>query len=140
MVESNIVGVTGFGIGGIQNFDNDDKGLDNYAEGNFVRLTSDGRSIADADDGVRLDDTIGAISTNSVACNTIAFDGETSVKPGAGVGNDNPIYGNSIHSIGSIGINLSPFRITLNDADDGDCGPNRLQNYPKILSATINTV
>lgn len=78
------------------------------------------------------------------AANVIAFNGTN------GVGMDSigssawSIVGNSIHSNGSLGISLngrcndgssSPYH---NDDGDGDSGPNGLQNYPVITTATIS--
>lgn len=48
------------------------------------------------------------------------------------------VIGNSIHSNGLLGIDLTPSfsdtegKVTLNDSDDADTGPNNLQNFPVI--------
>ena len=166
LVQDNIVGFADFAAGGIQDFGNDgegihvrssnnqigantvgfsgDDGLDiegfeNYVQGNFIGATNDGRSIANAGDGVGFDSTGGAISGNAVVFNTIAFNGGVGVELGGGVGNDNSVYGNSIHSNAGIGIDLGANGITPNDPGDGDTGPNKLQNYPTVLSATLDT-
>lgn len=56
-----------------------------------------------------------------------------------GAGNTgNRILGNSIHSNGGLGINLSlpsTFGRTLNDPKDPDKGPNSLQNFPVLTEA-----
>ncbi len=48
------------------------------------------------------------------------------------------ISGNSIHSNGGIGIDLNHNNVTLNDPLDSDAGPNNLQNYPVLTSATTS--
>ena len=54
------------------------------------------------------------------------------------------ILGNSIFSNGGLGIDLTivfdgPCGITDNDNCDTDFGPNKLQNYPLLTSATSGT-
>ena len=50
----------------------------------------------------------------------------------------NSILQNSIHSNGLLGIDLAGNGITENDEDDSDTGPNNLQNFPEISSATYD--
>jgi hypothetical protein len=64
------------------------------------------------------------------------------------VSSDGDLYNwisqNSIYSNGGLGINLvnhnpstePPGTVTPNDSGDGDLGPNELQNFPVILSAS----
>ncbi|MEM1083087.1 MAG: hypothetical protein AAGI48_03125 [Verrucomicrobiota bacterium] len=68
------------------------------------------------------------------AGNVIAFNGDQGVIV-AGTALGNPISVNSIHSNGSIGIDLGFNGFSPNDADDPDSGPNNLQNFPVLSSA-----
>ena len=85
--------------------------------------------------------------TEAGAGNIVAFNGTLCDVHHAGVivsGSDatgNRIEGNSIFSNGGLGINLKivfdgPCGITDNDNCDTDIGPNNLQNYPVLTSAT----
>lgn len=54
----------------------------------------------------------------------------------------NKISCNSIYDNGDLGIDLFPFGLNLNDANDTDSGPNMCMNFPVIVSAeywTYNT-
>jgi len=66
--------------------------------------------------------------------NVIEYNGGAGVAVTAGEGNE--ISGNQIFDNEGLGIDLGPFRgVTTNDPGDMDSGPNRLQNYPVLLSA-----
>jgi parallel beta-helix repeat protein len=45
-----------------------------------------------------------------------------------------PILGNSIYNNNGLGIDLRGDGVTYNDVGDADNGPNRLQNFPVVLS------
>ena len=75
--------------------------------------------------------------------NVIAYNGHA----GIAVGRDamdtsvgNRFSGNSIHDNGGLGIDLGGDGVTANDAGDGDPGPNILQNFPVLSTATSNGV
>lgn len=55
---------------------------------------------------------------------------------------NNSVRGNSIFANGLLGIDLGGDGVTPNDPGDADSGPNNLQNFPVITSATVmgNTV
>ena len=53
-------------------------------------------------------------------------------------GTKNTIRFNSIHDNDSLGIDLSPERLTPNDRKDIDIGANNLQNFPLLDSASIS--
>lgn len=79
--------------------------------------------------------------TTSGAGNTIAFNGGRGVFEGSGPGNgyNNSFLGNSIFANGGLGIDLGGDGVTPNDIGDADTGPNQLQNYPVIASASRRT-
>lgn len=75
--------------------------------------------------------------TTASAANTIANN------RGVGVfvesnSNQNAILGNSVHSNGSLGIDLAPPGPTPNDPGDADIGANDLQNFPVITSSSTS--
>lgn len=111
---------------------------DNRIEGNFIGTQADGVSpLGNARDGIFITkgtphNSIGG--TDAGAGNTIAFNG------GHGVVLHNAtevtIRGNSIHSNMDLGIDLGGDGITPNDDGDADTGPNDLQNFPVLTSAS----
>ncbi len=77
--------------------------------------------------------TIGGTGTGEG--NTIAHSGAGGIIVQGSV-SGNAIRGNSIYANGTIGIDLNNDSVTANDALDADTGPNGLQNYPLVASAT----
>ncbi len=65
--------------------------------------------------------------------NVIAFNARGGI--GATTGLKNSIRGNSIFGNGGLGIDLGTAGVNLNDSDDGDSGPNDLQNFPVLTGA-----
>ncbi len=100
--------------------------------GNGVIVSSSSNTIGDSDpsDG----------PTN--AANTIAFNRDSGVGiSGTAGATGNRVLSNSIFSNTDLGIELfggteDPNGVTANDPRDPDTGPNNLQNYPVITSAT----
>jgi parallel beta-helix repeat protein len=95
--------------------------------------------------------TVGNITGNDEAgANLIAFNGGDGVQVTGGRDNafavGNRILSNSIFSNGNLGIDLDggpsslsnpdADGVTPNDMKDPDTGPNRLQNFPRLTSAT----
>ena len=74
--------------------------------------------------------------TAAGAGNIIAFNGGAGTRITSGAGN--AVRSNSIFSNTGIGIDLGPSGITPNDALDADIGPNDLQNFPVLTSASSN--
>jgi hypothetical protein len=106
-----------------------------YVEGNFIGTQRDGTSpLPNAVSGIRLYNSFNTIGGPGYG-NVIAFngsDGITMFNPSQG----NRVIQNRIFSNGGLGIDLNDDGITPNDPGDADMGPNGLQNFPNILSAT----
>ena len=97
-----------------------EKALPNHGDG--VQLNGDGSDV-------------GADGAGSA--NTIAHNGLDGVFVSGGPTNE--IVANSIYSNGGLGIDLAPNGVTPNDVEDGDSGPNDLQNFPEFDSVTFAT-
>ena len=110
-------------------------------QGNFIGLGSDGKlDRGNKSNGIEIvegadNNMIGG--TAAGAGNRIAFN----MFDGVDVEDDstgNAIQRNSLFSNGELGIDLADDGVTLNDAGDGDTGPNRLQNFPEFFgTATL---
>ncbi len=128
--------ISGNGNDGILIFGSSATG--NKVEGNFIGTTADGSGdLGNANDGVDIqsgsNNTVGG--TASGAGNRIAFNDSDGVQVlGSSAGNR--VLFNSIFSNGGLGIQLNNDGVTNNDTDDPDTGPNNLQNFPVISSAT----
>ncbi len=111
-------------------------------EGNLIGTGKDGTSpLGNGEVGVPIVNSSGNIvgGTASGAANTIAFNGSHGVNVVAN-STGNRILGNSIHSNGGLGLDLSggtqdANAVTKNDKKDPDTGPNDLQNFPVLTSA-----
>jgi hypothetical protein len=119
----------------------------NRVQGNYIGTDKNGIytglvDIGNSDDGVSIEQApnnrVGGTAPG--APNTIhGNDGDGVSILGSGA-MGNRILSNSIHFNGLLGIDLSPLSatdgVTANDNDDPDTGPNRLQNYPVLSSAS----
>jgi hypothetical protein len=91
--------------------------------------------------GVQVLDSVGTLIKN----NTIAYNALDATSSFAGVyvdngGSGNSIEANSIYSNNGLGIRLGPDTSPLpNDPGDTDTGPNGLQNYAVLTSATTSS-
>ena len=76
--------------------------------------------------------------TNRLAYNQILFNGDAGVKVYTGsYGTANEITANQIYDNAGLGIDLGGDSVTPNDPGDADVGPNELQNYPELQTATL---
>jgi parallel beta-helix repeat protein len=131
----------------------------NTIQGNLIGTKAKGANpnepepLGNGREGVEIfspNNTVGNITGNDEAgANLIAFNGGDGVQVTGGrdsvfaVGNR--ILSNSIYSNGNLGIDLDGGEgfsnpdadgVTPNDRKDPDTGPNRLQNFPRLTSAT----
>jgi CSLREA domain-containing protein len=123
----------------------------NKVLGNRVGTTANGTgALGNGEAGVVLTSNTNTSTLvgdgTAAGSNTIAFNVEDGVEVRGGTGG--AISRNSIFSNGESGIDLSPFGVTPNDGDnpatpqldpDGDTGPNNLQNFPVLSSATTSS-
>ncbi len=139
-VEGNLIG--GLDASGTQPLGNGGGVLISGAPDNTVGGTTPGARNIISENGFHGVAIIGAGATgNRILRNSINDnDNNGVVILGAGA-TDNRILSNSIFSNGELGIDLDGGTedakgVTANDDKDPDTGPNRLQNYPLITSAT----
>ncbi|HET9529318.1 MAG TPA: HYR domain-containing protein, partial [Blastocatellia bacterium] len=113
--------------------------VSNSALNNLIGVQGDGTSpLGNGGHGILIDNdassnTIGGLGF--IEGNVIAFNGGDGISVDTGTGN--ALRGNSIFSNTGLGIDLSPDGVTPNDLMDGDTGPNNLQNFPVLTSATL---
>ncbi|HEX8187619.1 MAG TPA: carboxypeptidase regulatory-like domain-containing protein [Pyrinomonadaceae bacterium] len=109
-------------------------------QGNRIGVGAGGGALPNAGNGVYIfGDNNSVGGENAGEGNVIAHNGSDGVQVEAG--SSDPVRGNSIHSNGGLGIELHEDgppdgTVTPNDPFDGDQGPNNLQNFPVIGSAT----
>jgi trimeric autotransporter adhesin len=116
--------------------------INNLVEGNFIGTNATGTGNLANEHGVRiagaLDNTVGG--TVDAAANTISGNTNQGVFVGSCTcATGNRILRNSIFDNGLLGIELGLLEDdgpTPNDRKDRDTGPNTLQNFPVITSAT----
>ena len=123
--------------------------MNNLVQGNFVgKNLFDGVTISDGASNNTIGGTlVGSGNTIAANGNDIEFHSIAGVAVIAGTGNailGNSIFSNAhnpalIGSAGGLGIDLGPSDVTPNDSCDCDEGPNNLQNFPVITSATANS-
>lgn len=124
-------------------------------EGNAVGVDATGAPLANAGEGVRVRGAEDVVIGSPGAGNEIAHSGQDGVSisepaPGGKRTTGITVSANSIHSNGSavddLAIDLSQVSgvagsgVDLNDAGDGDDGPNHVQNFPALDSADTTGV
>ena len=118
-------------------------GDSNIVQGNLIGTNAAGSGpLGNAGSGVVAPGTNGNQIGGAAAGagNAVAYNGVRGVVVSFG-GTGNAIRRNSIHDNGGatrLGIDLNNDNATANDADDPDTGANNLQNFPEMVSATIN--
>ena len=114
-------------------------------QGNFIGVDVNGAALGNSGAGVYVtggqNNSVGGTTTG--AGNIIAFNdmGGVIIHQTTDVGNaisGNAIYSNVANLGVGLGIDLGFNGITKNDAGDSDSGPNNLQNFPSLTSATVN--
>jgi len=111
----------------------------NRVEGNYVGTDTSGtQDLGNVLEGVVIGNAPNNVvgGTSASARNLVSGndrDGVRVVNPSA---TGNRILRNSVFDNGALGINLDFDGVTANDPGDLDTGPNNLQNYPVITSAT----
>lgn len=129
----------------ITNFSNDQIGIvlfggNNLIQSNYLGVAPDGVTARPNEVGIFIVSSNNLIGgENAGEENRIAFNERGGIwMVGDGMGN--AFFRNSIYENGFLGIDLIPGfgadGITLNDVDDADEGPNGLQNFPVLESAT----
>jgi CSLREA domain-containing protein len=114
------------------------QGSANVVQNNYIGTDISGKNpLGNQYNGVRLE---GGAANNSIGTDTagnfIAFNTGPGVALFDDAGTGNLIQANSIHDNGGLGIQLGNSATPLpNDLGDADTGPNRLQNYPVMISA-----
>ncbi len=118
-------------------------------QGNRIGVAANDTPLGNGGFGVFVDSGAAFLGGTSPSDgNVIAHNGDTGVQVRIGspaVRNasdamirNNRIFNNGVVPNAGLGINNSaPDLVTVNDAGDGDSGPNGLQNFPVITSATI---
>jgi CSLREA domain-containing protein len=114
---------------------------DNTVQGNFIGPDVNGaQTLGGNFHGVFISDASGNTvgGTVGASTNTISGNEHHGVMVIGADATGNSILRNSIFENGKLGIELDNDGVTLNDARDPDTGPNNLQNFPAIDSATTS--
>ena len=148
----NFIGGTAAGAGNVIS-DNGGTGVsmlgsgagNNTVQGNFIGTDVNGTGILGNFHGVFISGAPSNVIGGPVAeaANTIAGNANNGVMVIGDGATGNSILRNSIFGNGSpggLGIALNNDGVTDNDPKDPDTGPNRLQNFPVITSASTTTI
>ena len=115
----------------------------NIIVGNSIGLAPGGAIVANSGNGISI---FGGPQNNVIGGSTVGAANSISGNNGAGIAiynasTGNRISGNSITGNGNSGLGIDFWNdgVTGNDANDGDTGPNNLQNFPVLNSAVLGT-
>jgi CSLREA domain-containing protein len=103
-------------------------------EGNQIGVQADG--VSDLGNGFHGVYIFGGTISHTIASNIIAYNGRHGVVVDGPQATGHTINANAIFDNVELGIDLDLDGVTPTDPDDVDTGPNGLQNYPAVLSAT----
>jgi hypothetical protein len=139
MPPGNVISGSGTGIQvgvGVNNVNN------TAIQGNLIGTDASGTNALGNSTGVAIVDPSNTVGgTDPMARNVIAFNTNRGVDIRGGAGGEK-ILGNSIFANGGLGIDLIGGTeingVTMNDNCDTDTGPNHLQNFPVITSASFS--
>ncbi|MGH3144658.1 MAG: hypothetical protein ACRDTR_02545 [Rubrobacter sp.] len=118
---------------------------ENRVEGNYIGTTADRTGdLGNTAAGVTIQESANFTAVGGIASgatNRIAHNGTDGVSISGSNSGGNNILSNSIFDNGELGIDIvggaeDASGVTANDPQDPDTGPNTLQNYPRIVTAT----
>jgi CSLREA domain-containing protein len=117
----------------------DEQATGNKIFGNWIGLdATDGQPAGNADAGITIEADNTQVGEQLAGYgNIIAHNGGPGIRVISG--SQNWFEDNEIQSNAGLGIDLNDDGVTPNDMDDVDSGPNGLQNYPVLTSATSVT-
>jgi len=112
----------------------------NQIQGNFIGTDANGTGDLGNFHGVFISDAPGNLvgGTTNAARNTISGNDHHGVIVIGASATGNRVLRNSIFENGQLGIELNNDGVSLNDPQDTDTGPNLLQNFPRLVSATTS--
>ena len=110
----------------------------NQIFGNSIGTTAGGASLPNQFEGIVIASGNGNVigGEGSGEPNRIRNNGGDGVQTYSSAGTGNRVSANEIANNGGQGIDLNGDGVTPNDVGDGDTGPNNLQNFPVLTSAT----
>jgi uncharacterized repeat protein (TIGR01451 family) len=110
--------------------------------GNLIGLNSAGTAaLGNASQGIMVQNGATAIKIGdgtAAGSNKIARNGDNGIILSGSTTNDVSISQNSIYANTNLGIDINLDKVSINDANDTDTGPNAVLNFPLIKSASLN--
>jgi len=111
----------------------------NVIQGNHIGVDLNYNDLGNVGAGIRISQASNTtIGGPGGAGNEIGFNATGVSITGTAPGNT--VSGNAIDLNSGLGIDLGGDGVTLNDAADGDTGPNGLQNFPVLTSAATDGI